>query len=80
MLDECVITNDVSSDADLKTAEASLATIFADLRGVEMSRLEELQGVFDEALRCCRQDGHSTRHFSAAELIAESAESDVERS
>jgi hypothetical protein len=72
MLEVCVVTNDVSSAAELQAAETVLHTIFADLRRVETSRLDELQGVFDEALRCCSQDRRPTRTFSAAELVAES--------
>jgi hypothetical protein len=72
MLEQFVLENDLAAGADLEAAEAIFAAIFADLRGAEIGRLEELQGLFDEALRCCARDDISSRNFSATELMSES--------
>lgn len=72
LLEVCTLENDVESAAEFETARELFASMFSDLRGVEIKRLEELQGLFDEALRSCAQDENPVRIFSAAELLASS--------
>lgn len=76
LLEPSALQNDVESPPEFETAQALFASMFADLRGVEIKRLEELQGLFDESLRCCGQDVIPVQVVSAAELLANSASED----
>ena len=70
LLERNLLQNDVESASEFDAASASFAAMFAEMRAVEIKRLEELQGLFDEVLRCCRQEEKPARTFSAAEMLS----------
>jgi hypothetical protein len=75
LLEQMALDNDVDSAQEFDTANASFDAMFAEIRSVEIKRLEELQGLFNEVLRCCGQDEKPVRTFSAAEMLEETAPS-----
>jgi hypothetical protein len=75
LLEQSILENDVDSAKEFDSAKTSFDAVLADVRSVEIKRLEELQGLFNEVLRCCGQDQKPIRSFSAAEMLEESATS-----
>ncbi len=70
LLEQSILENDVGSEAEFDAASSSFASMFSELRAAEIKHLDELQGLFNEALRCCGQTEKPVRSFSATEMLA----------